>query len=252
MPKRPSAIAVTPDNKSIIVGDKFGDVYRLPLLSTGTITSTENEGTPEPKLFKPAATHSTVHSARNRKALQNQLETASKGTSSHKKEPPSFEHELLLGHVSMLLDLAFVAVEDKRGSDGSIENTVRRNYIITADRDEHIRISRGPPQSHIIEGYCLGHREFVKSLCVVGSDYLLSGGGDDYLIVWRWRESKRHKIIPLRSSVEEVMNKTRDHNASLGKNESEARIAVTRIWSLRFDGHNRVGGCSSRTSFRRT
>lgn len=54
-----------------------------------------------------------------------------------------FEHKLLLGHVSMLTDIALVVLNG-------------RNYIITADRDEHIRISRGIPQSHIIEGFCLG------------------------------------------------------------------------------------------------
>ena len=89
------------------------------------------------------------------------------------KETPRFKHELLLGHVSMLTDIASATV-------GS------RSYIVTADRDEHIRVSRGIPQAHIIEGFCQGHEEFVSRLCFTKSRHLVSGGGDAYLYVWDW------------------------------------------------------------------
>ena len=181
MPKRPCGIQILPDNATILCGDKFGDVYSLPLLPK---VKDNEEGLPsftEPnfdsaKTFKPSATNLTVHTQRNRKALEAQQKQ--KNLSPKTKEPLGFEHELLLGHVSMLTDLKYAQhVVDGR----------HRNCIITSDRDEHIRVSRAPPQSHVIEGYCLGHKQFVSKLCVVpGTDLLISGGGDGWLGVWDW------------------------------------------------------------------
>ena len=113
MPKRPCAIQVLPDNLTILCGDKFGDVYSLPLIrelqQQGTNISSgpeESESmTARAKPFKPTATNLTVHTQRNRKALQAQLNQ--KNQSSKQKEPLKFEHRLLLGHVSMLTDLAY-------------------------------------------------------------------------------------------------------------------------------------------------
>jgi tRNA (guanine-N(7)-)-methyltransferase subunit TRM82 len=179
MPKRPCAIALTADESTIISADKFGDVYSLPLLVSET-TDLESirttTPTPEPLSTKPfvsAANHLTVHSQRNRKALENQKKQSNKAT---EKLGPMFEHKLLLGHVSMLTDLALVT------------NPEGRNYILTADRDEHIRVSRGIPQAHIIEGFCLGHTEFISRLCIPKErpEVLLSGGGDGTLFVWDW------------------------------------------------------------------
>jgi WD40 repeat protein len=67
-----------------------------------------------------------------------------------------------------------------------------RKYIITADRDEHIRISRGIPQAHIIEGFCLGHTDFITRLCVPENrpHLLVSGGGDDEIVLWDWRNGQ--------------------------------------------------------------
>lgn len=67
-----------------------------------------------------------------------------------------------------------------------------KEYIITADRDEHIRVSRGLPQSHVIENYCLGHKEFVSALHVPKSHphILISGGGDPELYVWDWTKGE--------------------------------------------------------------
>lgn len=187
MPKRPCAVQVLPDNSTILCGDKFGDVYLLPLLPAVTShqevepevpVDSSNETTPArngAKPFKPSATSKTVHTQRNLKSLaaqQNQKDLTPK------KDPLKFEHKLLLGHMSMLTDLTYAT----REVDGK-----QQSYIITADRDEHIRVSRAPPQSHIIEGYCLGHKEFVSKVCVIpGIDLLVSGGGDDWIGVWDW------------------------------------------------------------------
>jgi WD40 repeat protein len=49
----------------------------------------------------------------------------------------------IVGHVSMVTDMVLSA-DDK--------------YVITADRDEHIRVSRFP-NGYNIESFCLGHTE---------------------------------------------------------------------------------------------
>lgn len=52
---------------------------------------------------------------------------------------------LVLGHVSPVTNL--ILTHDER-------------YIITADRDEHIRVS-WYPQGYNIEMFCLGHKKYV-------------------------------------------------------------------------------------------
>jgi tRNA (guanine-N(7)-)-methyltransferase subunit TRM82 len=102
------------------------------------------------------------------------------GAPTPKAEEPNFELSLLLGHVSMLTALTLGK------SDG-------RNYILTADRDEHVRVSRYIPQAHVIEGFCLGHREFIASMVIPAGreEVLVSGGGDTDLFVWDWKKGER-------------------------------------------------------------
>ena len=95
-----------------------------------------------------------------------------------------------MGHTSLLN--AFLLSSDEK-------------YIITADRDEHIRVS-WYPQGYNIEMYCLGHKKFVhyspRSLPTpaerldrfisaihnpaFASSELISGGGDPDLKIWDW------------------------------------------------------------------
>jgi tRNA (guanine-N(7)-)-methyltransferase subunit TRM82 len=196
MPKRPCAIAITADDSTIISADKFGDVYSLPLLMP-EIALKPRIPTPEPtsaKRFVPAANNLTVHSQRNRKALENQRKHSNRPG---EKSEPTFEHKLLLGHVSMLTDLALITLKE-------------RNYILTADRDEHIRVSRGIPQAHIIEGFCLGHTEFISRLCIPKNrpEVLISGGGDDELFVWDWMKGVVASKADLRAHVAGILRES--------------------------------------------
>ena len=79
---------------------------------------------------------------------------------------------LVLGHLSQLLDIVISSEGDR---------------VITADRDEKVRVSRFP-NCYNIDNYCLGHTEFVTSLCVsrVTRDTLLSGSGDGTVRVWNY------------------------------------------------------------------
>lgn len=193
MPKRPSAVTLTPDGNTILCGDKFGDVYALPLIPSDKPSISRKNPKPA-KPFQPSATSLTVHTKRNLEALEQQRRQA--GQRSEQKSEPTFERNLLLGHVSLLTDVAFVSLSSSTSSGES------RDYLLTADRDEHIRVSRGPPQTHIIENYCLGHSSFISKICIPQSfpELLISGGGDDYLLVWDWRAGQVLQKVPLSPS----------------------------------------------------
>ncbi|KAA0715968.1 tRNA (guanine-N(7)-)-methyltransferase non-catalytic subunit wdr4 [Triplophysa tibetana] len=100
---------------------------------------------------------------------------------------PQKPGKLHLGHVSMLLAVA-LSPDDK--------------YIITADRDEKIRVSFRL-QPYNIQAFCLGHREFVSALLVPAGhpDWLLSGSGDGTVKVWHYETGKRLQSIDLNQLV---------------------------------------------------
>ncbi|KAL9093799.1 MAG: hypothetical protein Q9159_000101 [Coniocarpon cinnabarinum] len=190
LPKRPCALSFTSDSGTLLCGDKFGDVYAIPSRE-GNIPEPMRKRLRVGKREAPGATNLTVHTKGNLYALEQQRKLASKAAS---KQTPSdeslkdddFPYEPVVGHVSMLTDI--VAARG-RGSDiaqATNGSSGRKDFIITADRDEHIRISRGLPQSHVIHRFCLGHRNFVSKLCLLKCGLLVSGGGDSYLCVWDW------------------------------------------------------------------
>lgn len=218
MTRRPCSITLTEDDSTILCADKFGDVYALPLLPSPDEEKDSPVQKEDQKKFVPSASVLTVHSGRNRKTLEEQLKQAEKGPS-QTKETPKFRHDLLLGHVSMLTDIAYT----KAGS---------RSYIVTADRDEHIRVSRGPPQAHIIEGFCQGHEEFVSRLCLTRSGHLVSGGGDSYLFVWDWLTYRLLGKLPIRDAVLSYYRAQEQLLSRLPEKEENFKIAVTGIWNV--------------------
>ena len=222
MPKRICAIVLTPDDSALLVGDKFGDVYLLPLqlvpheLTVPSATSTESKTAD----FKPSANELTVHTKGNLEALRQQrMQKAAVS----RKEGPSFEHKLLLGHVSLLTDL--------RITETIVENH-RRQYILTADRDEHIRVSRGPSQAYIIENYCLGHGEFVSKLCVLPwqQDVLVAGSGEPSIKTFHWPTGKlldEYSILQLVKGA--LPSVPLDGREKL----SQKKLATSGLWPMR-------------------
>jgi len=120
------------------------------------------------------------------------------------------EAKLLLGHLSMLLDI-------KMPENGK--------FVVTADRDEKIRVSKFP-NSYNIHNYCLGHTEFVTSICFLGDDILLSGSGDGTIRAWRYLEGKEvcsHEVfkdieVEVREDLEKMDVKDDLENRELEKN----------------------------------
>ncbi|KAJ2995419.1 WD repeat-containing protein 4 [Globomyces sp. JEL0801] len=132
--KRATCLLFSADGKQLLVGDKFGDVYRFDV------------------------------------------------------NDPSVKPLLLLGHVSILTDMAW---------------SLDSQYLLTADRDEKIRVNHYPA-TYDIHQFCLGHTEFVSKLIVLPGppnvkqsammkgvhNLLISGGGDDFLCVWDYETGK--------------------------------------------------------------
>ena len=239
MPKRPCAIALTSDDSTILCGDKFGDVYSLPLLgrpyeeiidaSRADCQDIDARKETEHVPFVPAASSRTVHTKKNHEALRNQQKQTNQ---KKEKKLLNFEHQLLLGHVSLLTDLACVRLD----GHGSLSGR-RREYIITSDRDEHIRISRGIPQAHIIEGYCQGHTEFISKICVPQNNHqlLISGGGNDHLLVWDWPRGTIRQRIDLTEPINTLRESCMQHAYTAedeATGDKQQDIAVSGIWSL--------------------
>ncbi|KAG6908959.1 hypothetical protein DXG01_002565 [Tephrocybe rancida] len=150
LPKRPTSILFTAHAKTLLVSDKFGDVFSYTFD------------------FAPLT-------EKQKKDALSSHENPSGGT-------------LILGHASLLN--AFLLSRDEK-------------YIITADRDEHIRVS-WYPQGYNIEMYCLGHTKFVSAIhnpAFAPAD-LVSGGGDLTLKIWDWMAGTVKHEIPVWDVVE--------------------------------------------------
>ncbi|XP_055709522.1 tRNA (guanine-N(7)-)-methyltransferase non-catalytic subunit wuho [Phlebotomus papatasi] len=87
------------------------------------------------------------------------------------------------GHLSIVTDILLTADE---------------KFFITSDRDEKIRVTKFP-ESHEIETYCLGHREFVSKIDLLPHDesLLVSLSGDSSIRLWEYLKGKEIYRIDL-------------------------------------------------------
>lgn len=222
MPKRLCAIVFAQDQSTILAADKFGDVYSLPLIvsSTETVVSVSTAQEKSAVNFRPSASELTVHTKGNREALRQQQEQKAAAKT---KESPTFEHKLLLGHVSLLTDLI--------AADVNI-NGKKREYILTADRDEHVRVSRGPSQAHVIETYCLGHKEFVSKLCILPwqDEVLVTGSGEPSIKTFHWLTGNLIGDLSLSDVVQDAIS-----GSSIDILESKPlqNLATSGLWPMK-------------------
>lgn len=86
---------------------------------------------------------------------------------------PTETGTLILGHLSMLLDI--LVTQDMK-------------YVLTTDRDEKIRVSMFPNCYNIIS-YCLGHEKFVTNISELPHEksILISCGGDGVFKLWDYK-----------------------------------------------------------------
>lgn len=126
----------------------------------------------------------------------------------------------ILGHVSMLSDVLVASYNNKK-------------YILTGDRDEHIRISNFP-KAYVINNWLWGHREFVSSMHIPSYDpsILISGGGDEYLCVWTWFDSKLLKKIQLREFIEPYLTDNHMPPERFLTDASVKEITVSRVFTF--------------------
>ncbi|KAJ2776009.1 hypothetical protein IWQ57_000166 [Coemansia nantahalensis] len=167
--KRTNAIAFDPSGAFLLTADKFGDVHRVPTAAPA-----------------PAAAERDAAGAKA------------------KAKP-----EALLGHVSILCDVAF--------SYGA------RPYVLTCDRDEKLRVSRYP-NAYNIQAFGLGHKEFVKSVATAqfAPDVAVTGAGDGTVRLWDVASGRLLQTVEL----EPVLAKYyADGRAVRGTNSYEDRTA---------------------------
>lgn len=69
-------------------------------------------------------------------------------------------------------------------------------FIVTCDRDDKIRVTHYP-EAYDIQSYCLGHKEFVSSICWLNDKILLSVSGDQTMRLWNYVDGKEIAIFEL-------------------------------------------------------
>ena len=129
---------------------------------------------------------------------------------------------LLLGHLSMLLD---VLVTSGKNND----------YIITADRDEKIRVSNYP-NTYNIQSYCLGHENFVTALAIllVDKGYLVSAGGDGCIRFHDYRNGEYQYSISFKDKI--PMDDIDKFNESLEPYGLSEKVETLPVKNLRILG----------------
>jgi len=128
--------------KRLIVGDRHGDVRSFSI----SIKNTESD---------------------EREAKRRRMTTIEAKAQDDEEEDFDSSHPPHLGHVSMLTDFVLTSFTSSSTQSPPM-------YIITCDRDEHIRISRWGKRraGHLALRYLLGSREAVGGLCVIDNELI--------------------------------------------------------------------------------
>ena len=103
---------------------------------------------------------------------------------------------LLLGHVSMIMDITL---------------SPDQKYILTSDRDEKIRVSHYP-RAFNIQSFLLGHKDLVSSMCFLpnpGNErpYLVSAAGDNSVMAWNYMTGEFLSQLSLRDECKQIIRK---------------------------------------------
>ncbi|KAK1218334.1 tRNA (guanine-N(7)-)-methyltransferase non-catalytic subunit trm82 [Marasmius sp. AFHP31] len=199
LPKRPTSAAFTKDGQTIVVADKFGDVFSYPLHPAPPVEEPTQPQEEEKEESQPAEV--IVTEPEQKPTTKGKRKRKPKNPNHHENPPHARDSveshtntsggTLVLGHTSLLT--AFLFSQDEK-------------YIITTDRDEHVRVS-WYPQGYVIESFCLGCSRFVSCLHIPKSQpsVLVSGGGDPEIKVWDWHSGQLKHNIPVFDHVKEYI-----------------------------------------------
>ncbi|PRP85560.1 tRNA (guanine-N(7)-)-methyltransferase subunit WDR4-like [Planoprotostelium fungivorum] len=115
--------------------------------------------------------------------------------------------ELMLGHCSTVIYMLL---------------SPRHDFILTADRDEKIRVSHYP-NAFDIQSYCLGHTSLVSRLVIpaASQDLLISGGSDGTLRLWKYKTGQL-----LQTETLDASEKVKANVLSISHSPLDGSIAV--------------------------
>lgn len=132
----------------------------------------------------------------------------------------------ILGHVSMLSDVLIAKHEG-------------RKFILSGDRDEHIRVTNFP-KAYVIKNWLFGHHEFISTMLIpeFDSSLLISGGGDDYLCIWKWVSNELVGKLELRPHLEEFLNDQHLPPARFLNENSTKEISINTILTVSINKKN--------------
>ncbi|CAD6897487.1 unnamed protein product [Tilletia controversa] len=172
VPKRANVIFWEDTSRHIVIGDRFGDVRVFPIDDSSSASATvasvlarlgSNGSAPkgQPKGIKKQTGAATAPDT----AAGAEDEDDEDGD-----DPQDPWSAPRVGHASMLTAVLLLGT-----SPTEPESKIAR-HIVTADRDEHIRISRWGPKraGWVVENYLLGSTAFVGALALLPS-HLVKG-----------------------------------------------------------------------------
>jgi len=128
------------------------------------------------------------------------------------------DDDCLLGHLSMLLDVKYFQAK-----------STGEKFLITADRDEKIRLSHYP-NGYNIQGYCLGHKEFVSHVKLLDHDRIISASGDGTLRLWQLPDCTELNVITTKSLIETA--KEIFHESECSYSEPNSSSMNESIWKM--------------------
>lgn len=192
--KRASALAYDADTEKIVVADKTGDVYSFPWPIP-------------PNLVEKYANVRSCPPVDDKSPLTKATDERFMGT-------------LLLSHSSSVTACTFV-------------DAPWGKFLVTGDRDEHVRISCFP-ETWVIAAMGLGHTAFVSALAGLPgkerSPGVISGGGDKRVILWNLKGEKQAEHFIQKGSCVRFIRVFRSFVVVVGEGADD--VSVVEMLSL--------------------